>query len=98
MPLITVKLIEGVFSDGQKKQMASTLTEAMIAIEGETMRSVTWVVIEEVKSRHWAMPIDGPSPRILSQAGFVKAGSVMHPEDGEVWRWALGDKTQSPAA
>lgn len=55
MPLITVKLIEGVFSEGQKKQMASELTEAMVAIEGESMRSVTWVVIEEVKSGQWAI-------------------------------------------
>ena len=55
MPLITVKLIEGVFSEGQKKQMTSGLTEAMVAIEGETMRGVTWVVIEEVKSGQWAI-------------------------------------------
>ena len=55
MPLITVKLIEGVFTEGQKKQMAGQLTEAMVAIEGESMRSVTWVVIEEVKSGHWAI-------------------------------------------
>lgn len=55
MPLITVKLIEGVFTEGQKKQMVGQLTEAMVAIEGESMRSVTWVVIEEVKSGHWAI-------------------------------------------
>ncbi len=55
MPLITVKLIEGVFTEGQKKQMASQLTDAMVAIEGESMRQVTWVVIEEVKSGQWAI-------------------------------------------
>ena len=49
MPLISVKLIEGVFNEAQKK-MVSDLTDAMVAIEGETMRQVTWVVIEEVKS------------------------------------------------
>jgi 4-oxalocrotonate tautomerase len=27
----------------------------MVAIEGENMRQVTWVVIEEVKSGHWAL-------------------------------------------
>jgi 4-oxalocrotonate tautomerase len=55
MPLINVKLIEGVFNDAQKKKMVTDLTDAMVAIEGETMRQVTWVVIEEVKSGHWAL-------------------------------------------
>jgi len=55
MPLINVKLIEGVFNDAQKKKMVTDLTDAMVAIEGETMREVTWVVIEEVKSGHWAV-------------------------------------------
>jgi 4-oxalocrotonate tautomerase len=55
MPLINVKLIEGVFNDAQKKKMVTDLTDAMVAIEGESMRQVTWVVIEEVKSGHWAL-------------------------------------------
>jgi 4-oxalocrotonate tautomerase len=55
MPLINVKLIEGVFNEAQKKQIVTQLTDTMVAIEGESMRSVTWVVIEEVKSGHWAI-------------------------------------------
>jgi len=55
MPLINVKLIEGVFDESQKKDMVTRLTDAMVAVEGEAMRSVTWVVIEEVKSGHWAL-------------------------------------------
>jgi 4-oxalocrotonate tautomerase len=55
MPLINVKLIEGVFNETQKKEIVTQLTDAMVAIEGESMRSVTWVVIEEVKSGHWAV-------------------------------------------
>jgi hypothetical protein len=35
MPLITVRLIEKVFSAEQKQQTARDLTEAMVAIEGE---------------------------------------------------------------
>ena len=50
MPLINVKLIEGVFSDSQKREMVEKLTDAMVSIEGENMREVTWVLIEEVKS------------------------------------------------
>jgi 4-oxalocrotonate tautomerase len=55
MPLVNVKLIDGVFSESQKKQMATKLTDAMVSIEGENMRPVTWVVIEEVKSGDWAI-------------------------------------------
>jgi 4-oxalocrotonate tautomerase len=55
MPLINVKLIEGVLNEAQKKQIVTQLTDTMVAIEGESMRSVTWVVIEEVKSGHWAI-------------------------------------------
>jgi 4-oxalocrotonate tautomerase len=55
MPLINVKLIEGVFTEAQKKKMVTDLTEAVVAIEGESMRQVTWVVIEEVKSGDWAL-------------------------------------------
>ncbi len=31
------------------------LTDAMVSIEGEKMREVTWVVVEEVKSGHWGI-------------------------------------------
>ena len=55
MPLVQVKLIEGVFSDEQKQQMIEQLTETMVSIEGERMRQVTWVVIEEVKSGEWGI-------------------------------------------
>ena len=55
MPLVNVKLIEGVFDDSQKQQMIEKVTEAMIEVEGENMRGVTWVVVEEVKSGDWAI-------------------------------------------
>ena len=55
MPFINVKVIEGVFTDSQKEQMVQKLTDAMVTIEGENMRPVTWVVVEEVKSGHWGV-------------------------------------------
>ena len=55
MPFIHVKVIEGVFSSEQKSRIVSRLTDAMVEIEGEAMRPVTWAVIEEVKSGHWAI-------------------------------------------
>ena len=55
MPLIQVKLIEEVFTPAQKKEIITKLTDAMVAIEGENMRSVTWVVIEDVHSGEWGI-------------------------------------------
>ena len=55
MPLINVKVIEGVFSTEQKTQIIRNLTNAMVEIEGEAMRSVTWTVVEEVKSGAWGI-------------------------------------------
>jgi 4-oxalocrotonate tautomerase len=55
MPLVQVKLIEGIFSDAQKQEMIRKLTDAMVSIEGEPMREVTWVVVEEVKSGSWGI-------------------------------------------
>ena len=55
MPMINVRLIEGVFDDSQKREMIEKLTDAMVEIEGENMRGVTWVLIDEVKSGDWGM-------------------------------------------
>ena len=55
MPMINVRLIEGVFDDSQKREMIEKLTDAMVEIEGENMRSVTWVLIDEVKSGEWGV-------------------------------------------
>jgi 4-oxalocrotonate tautomerase len=55
MPLINVKVIEGVFSAEQKTQIIRKLTDAMVDIEGEAMRAVTWTVIDEVRSGDWGI-------------------------------------------
>jgi 4-oxalocrotonate tautomerase len=55
MPLIQVKVIEGVFTESQKREIVQKLTDAMVSVEGENMRPVTWVVVEEVKSGDWGI-------------------------------------------
>jgi 4-oxalocrotonate tautomerase len=55
MPFINVKVIEGVFTPDQKAEITERLTDAMVSVEGENMRGVTWCVIEEVKSGDWAI-------------------------------------------
>ena len=55
MPQIDVHLIENVFTPDQKRQMIQKLTDAMVSIEGENMRGVTWVKIFEVASGEWGI-------------------------------------------
>jgi len=53
MALVTIDVVKGVFTAGQKKDMIERVTEAMIAVEGEAMRHVTWVKLNEID--HWAV-------------------------------------------
>ena len=55
MPLIQVRVIKDVFNQEQKRQIISKLTDAMVSIEGENMRGVTWVKISEVASGEWGI-------------------------------------------
>jgi 4-oxalocrotonate tautomerase len=55
MPLIQVNLMEEVFTPSKKKEVVSKLTNAVVPIEGENMRPVAWVSIEEVCSGEWSI-------------------------------------------
>ena len=53
MALVTIEVVKDVFSAEQKAEMIRRVTEAMIAVEGEAMRRVVWVRLNEVD--HWAV-------------------------------------------
>jgi len=55
MPLVTIDVIKNVFSPNQKKELIAKVTEAMVQVEGENMRPVTWVRINEFESGDWAI-------------------------------------------
>ncbi|MBX3430640.1 MAG: tautomerase family protein [Hyphomonadaceae bacterium] len=55
MPLVTIDLIEDVFTPDQKAEMIQKVTDAMIAVEGEAMRQVTWVRINQFEGGDWAI-------------------------------------------
>jgi 4-oxalocrotonate tautomerase len=71
MPLVNVKLVEGVFDTAQKQQIVRDLTEAMVAIEGENMRPIAWVIVEEVKSGDWGIAGD---PKTTADVQALAAG------------------------
>jgi 4-oxalocrotonate tautomerase len=75
MPFVSVKVIEGVFDDSRKRQIAEQVTEAMVRVEGEAMRPVTWVVIEEVKSGDWSIGGNQlTTEAVLAMAGATPVG------------------------
>jgi 4-oxalocrotonate tautomerase len=65
MPFVNIKLVEGVFSEEQKHEMAAAITEVMVRFEGsEAFREVVWVLIEELHRDGWHIggrPFEGPA-------------------------------------
>jgi 4-oxalocrotonate tautomerase len=73
MPLVTIDVIKDVFTPVQKKEIINKVTEALVAVEGENMRPVTWVRINEFESGDWA--IGGKALR-TSDVHALAAGKV----------------------
>jgi len=71
MPLVNVRLIEGVFTPSQKQEMVRKLTDTMVSIEGENLRQATLVVIDEVKSGDWGI---GGKPLTTNDVKALAAG------------------------
>jgi len=55
MPLVTIDVIKDAFTPDQKKKIIEKVSEAMIEVEGEALRPVTWVKINEIAQGDWAI-------------------------------------------
>jgi 4-oxalocrotonate tautomerase len=55
MPLATIDVIKDVFTPKQKQELIAKVTAAIVEVEGENMRGVTWVRINEFESGDWAI-------------------------------------------
>ena len=55
MPLVDIQLIKGVFTAEQKTTMIQKVTDAMLSVEGEAMRPVTWVRVQEIQQGDWGI-------------------------------------------
>jgi 4-oxalocrotonate tautomerase len=53
--MVDIQLIQGVFTPEQKKRMIEKITDTMVEIEGEAMRPVTWVRVQEYASGEWGI-------------------------------------------
>lgn len=55
MPLVTIDVIKDVFTPEEKRRLITNVTEALIEVEGEALRQVTWVRINEVEQGDWGI-------------------------------------------
>ena len=55
MPLVNIEIIKDVFTPAQKRTLIERVTEAMVSVEGEALRGVTWVRIQEFEQGDWAI-------------------------------------------
>jgi 4-oxalocrotonate tautomerase len=55
MPLVTIDVINQVFTPEQKRELITKVTDAMVSVEGEAVRPVTWVRIQEFQQGDWGI-------------------------------------------
>ena len=55
MPFIDIKVIEGVFTPEEQRELVERVSEAVISVEGEALRAVTHTVVTETPSGSWAI-------------------------------------------
>ncbi len=53
MPLIDIHVLEGVFTDEEKRALISETAKAFGAVAGQAMQDATSVRVHEVPSGHW---------------------------------------------
>lgn len=55
MPLVQIKGVAGYLTPKQKKELIERVTDAVVAVEGEHLRAVTWVLVEDVPTGAWGV-------------------------------------------
>ena len=55
MPLVQIKGVAGYLSLEQKQELIRKVTDAVVSVEGEGLRPVTWVTIEDVEAGAWGV-------------------------------------------
>jgi 4-oxalocrotonate tautomerase len=55
VPLVNIEVIKGVFSAHQKRELIEKVTDAVVSVEGEALRGVTWVRVQEFEQGDWAI-------------------------------------------
>jgi len=72
MPLAQIKGVSGYLTVEQKQEIIRKVTDAIVSVEGEGLRPVTWVLIEDVNSGEWGVagkPVTTEDLRKISVQG-----------------------------
>lgn len=72
MPLVQIKGISGALDLDQKQEIIQKVTDAVVSVEGEGIRPVTWVIIEDVKSGEWGVGGEPVTTQGLKELVAVK--------------------------
>lgn len=70
MPLIQIKGVGGYLTLEQKQEIIRKVTDAVVSVEGEGLRQVTWVTIEDVAPGAWGVggqPVTDDDLRALAR-------------------------------
>jgi 4-oxalocrotonate tautomerase len=78
MPLVDIKIIEGVFSEEEIKKLIKDVTDVIVSFMGEDLRSYTLVVVQEVKSGSWGV---GGQAIGLDEVRAMQAGTSEKAEE-----------------
>lgn len=55
MPLVQIKGVGDYLTLEQKQELIRRVTDAVVSVEGEGLRQVTWVTIEDVAPGAWGV-------------------------------------------
>ncbi|MEZ4364108.1 MAG: 4-oxalocrotonate tautomerase family protein [Kofleriaceae bacterium] len=72
MPLAQLKGVSGYLSPEQKRTLIQRVTDAILSVEGEGLRPVTWVLIEDVPEGQWG--VGGELATAAMLRGMASAG------------------------
>lgn len=70
MPLVQIKGVGDYLTLQQKQEIIRKVTDAVVSVEGEGLRPVTWVLIEDVPSGAWGVagqPVTADALRQLAK-------------------------------
>jgi len=73
MPLVTIDVIKDAFTPTQKHDLIQRVTDAMVSVEGEALRGVTWVKVNEIEQGDWAIGGQALSARDVQNMAGSKA-------------------------
>jgi 4-oxalocrotonate tautomerase len=72
MPLVQIKGISEFLTLDQKQEIIQKVTDAIVSVEGEGLRPVTWVLFEDVKSGEWGVGGEPVTTEGLKEMAMAK--------------------------